>query len=78
MFNCFKKEQKEEPKKGLEISESSTPFHLQIDGTYVRYIIKGEDGLYRACFSGSTEWGTADILKIAGKLQDLNIRRDHE
>lgn len=74
MFNCFKKK-KEEPEKGLEIVETSTPFHIHYNNILVGYITKGEDGRHRARLNDSTEWGSADLLDIVGELQDLNMSR---
>lgn len=82
MFNCFKKEKKEEPKKGLELTATGAPYDIRYKGQIVGCIVKGDgDGLHRAVFFlGSIEWGNADLRAIADKLDELNFgeNKNHE
>lgn len=71
MFNCFKKKE-EEPKKGLEIKETSPLFVILYNNMSVGYIKKENDGLYKACLDPMAKWNSPELLAIADKLQDLN------
>lgn len=74
MFNCFKKEKKAEPKKGLEITAADTPFDIRYDNRVIGSIVLCNDGRHRvSVFDSCVLLRSTDLLRLVAKLQDLDI-----